>query len=67
MRAASETHTVVVNDEGQYAIVAAEMRLPAGWERVGEPAAREACIAVVKELWTDIRPRSARKASSDRK
>jgi MbtH protein len=51
---------VVVNHEEQYSIWPADREPPAGWERVGEPALRPACLAKVNELWTDMRPKSLR-------
>lgn len=51
---------VVVNHDEQYSIWPAERDPPAGWERVGEPALRQECLAKVNELWTDMRPKSLR-------
>ncbi len=59
---ADERYYVVVNGEEQYSIWLADLDVPAGWAMVGEPAAREACLAVIEGLWTDMRPRSLRVA-----
>ncbi|MDE4133246.1 MbtH family NRPS accessory protein [Phaeobacter sp. QD34_3] len=57
-----ETYLVVVNDEEQYSIWPAERELPAGWQQVGEPGSREACLDHIEEVWTDMRPKSLREA-----
>jgi MbtH protein len=53
---------VVVNDEDQHSIWAAGNPLPAGWHESGFRGAREACLAHIDEVWTDMRPRSLRAA-----
>lgn len=51
---------VVVNDEEQYSIWAAGSPLPPGWLPAGFAGTREACIAHIDEVWTDMRPLSLR-------
>lgn len=51
---------VVVNDEEQYSIWAVGEPLPRGWHASGFSGAREACLAHVDEVWTDMRPLSLR-------
>ncbi|MFG3578675.1 MbtH family protein [Micromonospora chersina] len=51
---------VVVNDEEQYSIWAADRPIPAGWRAVGEQGSREECLKRIEHLWTDIRPKSLR-------
>jgi MbtH protein len=53
-------YQVVVNDEEQYSIWAADRELPAGWQAEGTVGPREDCLAHIDEVWTDLRPRSAR-------
>ncbi|RJL21435.1 MbtH family protein [Bailinhaonella thermotolerans] len=53
---------VVVNDEEQYSIWAAGDPPPAGWHPTGFEGDREACLAHIDEVWTDMRPRSVRTA-----
>jgi MbtH protein len=53
-------YRIVVNDEEQYSIWPADRDLPGGWSAVGEPAGKQACLARIDELWTDMRPRSVR-------
>lgn len=59
-----EMYVVVRNDEEQYSIWRSGRSVPAGWERVGDPASREDCLARIGELWTDMRPASLRRAMS---
>jgi MbtH protein len=54
------TYEVVVNDEEQYSIWFADRELPLGWRTVGKRGRKDECLAYVKEVWTDMRPRSLR-------
>lgn len=54
------TYTVVVNDEEQYSIWPADRDVPAGWREAGTTGSRSECLAVISELWTDLRPKSLR-------
>lgn len=56
---------VVVNDEEQYSIWAADRDLPAGWHTAGFEGTKEECLAHVDSVWTDMRPRSLRLAMSE--
>ena len=58
--AAGELFTIVVNHEEQYSIWRAGGDVPPGWTRLGDPASRDACLAEIDRIWTDIRPLSAR-------
>ena len=53
---------VVVNDEEQYSVWWADTEPPAGWRREGFTGSREECLAHIDRVWTDLRPRSARRA-----
>ena len=53
--------TVVVNHEEQYSIWWAHRPLPPGWDDAGFSGTREACLAHITEVWTDMRPLSLRK------
>ena len=53
-------YAVVVNDEEQYSLWPAERALPGGWREAGRRGSREECLAYVDEVWTDLRPLSAR-------
>jgi len=52
---------VVVNDEEQYSIWPAEREPPAGWRATGFTGTKQACLAHIEEVWTDMRPLSLRK------
>lgn len=53
---------VVVNDEQQYSIWPADRDLPLGWRAEGQKGPREACLAHIEKVWTDMRPASLRRA-----
>ena len=53
---------VVVNDEEQYALWPAELRIPEGWRDTGKLGEKDECLAYVRETWTDLTPLSARQA-----
>lgn len=51
---------VVINGEEQYSIWPADRELPAGWSIGGLSGDREACLAHIEQVWTDMRPLSVR-------
>lgn len=53
-------YLVVVNPEEQYSIWPAERALPSGWTAVGVQGDKQACLAHIQEVWTDMRPLSLR-------
>jgi len=53
-------YKVVVNDEEQYSIWPADRENPLGWRDVGKTGPKAECLAYIKEVWTDMRPRSLR-------
>jgi MbtH protein len=55
-------YVVIVNNEEQYSIWPAAREVPAGWVAVGTTGTKEECLAYIKEVWTDMRPASLRKA-----
>jgi MbtH protein len=55
-------YKVVVNHEEQYSIWFADRDPPAGWRVVGTSGPKADCLAYIKEVWTDMRPLSLRKA-----
>jgi MbtH protein len=63
--AAGEAHTVVVNHEEQYSIWPAGKALPPGWREAGKTGEKHECLAWIKEVWTDMRPLSVRRAMED--
>jgi len=62
MQAVHEEHyLVVINDELQYSIWPSGREVPRGWQATGFEGAREACLAHIAEVWTDMRPLSVRR------
>jgi MbtH protein len=55
-------YEVVRNHEDQYSIWPIGLTVPAGWETVGRSGPKPECLAYIKEVWTDMRPRSLREA-----
>jgi MbtH protein len=55
-------YKVVVNHEEQYSIWPAGRENAPGWNDVGKTGPKAECLAYVKEVWTDMRPLSLRKA-----
>ncbi|WP_214103970.1 MbtH family protein [Acrocarpospora catenulata] len=53
-------YLVVLNHEEQYSIWAADRPVPDGWRAEGFSGEKEACLAHIEEVWTDMRPLSAR-------
>ncbi len=53
-------YKVVVNHEEQYSIWPAHKELPLGWNEVGTQGLKDECLAYIKEVWTDMRPKSLR-------
>lgn len=60
------TYKVVMNAEEQYSIWPADRNLPLGWFDVGVEGDRAVCLARIRELWTDMRPLSLRRALAER-
>lgn len=56
-----ERYVVVINDELQYSIWPAGRDVPRGWQGAGFEGTREACLAHIAEVWTDMRPLSVRR------
>ncbi|GAA1771540.1 MbtH family protein [Nonomuraea bangladeshensis] len=54
------TYHVVINDEEQYSLWPGDRTVPEGWRRTGFTGGREDCLAHIDEVWTDMRPLSAR-------
>ncbi|GAK61712.1 putative MbtH-like protein [Candidatus Vecturithrix granuli] len=60
------TYNVVVNHEEQYSIWPVEKDMPLGWKAVGKTGSKAECLAYIKEVWTDMRPLSLRKAMEEK-
>jgi MbtH protein len=55
-------YEVLVNGEEQYSLWLAGQQVPNGWRQVGPRGKKQVCLDYVKEVWTDMRPLSVRKA-----
>ncbi|MFD9940684.1 MbtH family protein [Nonomuraea sp. NPDC050547] len=53
---------VVINDEEQYSVWAADRPAPAGWRESGFAGSRQECLDHIDQVWTDMRPLSLRTA-----
>jgi MbtH protein len=53
-------YKVVVNHEEQYSIWPANRENALGWTDAGKSGPKAECLAYIKEVWTDMRPRSLR-------
>lgn len=53
---------VVINLEDQYSIWPMRKEIPYGWREEGKSGTKEECLAYIKEVWTDMRPRSLKEA-----
>ncbi|MGW4276439.1 MbtH family protein, partial [Streptomyces seoulensis] len=57
-------YQVLRNDEEQYSLWPVDVDVPAGWQPVGKEGTEAECSDYVDEVWTDMRPRSLRAATS---
>jgi MbtH protein len=53
-------YKVVLNHEEQYSIWPADRESPLGWREAGKTGPRQACLAYIEQVWTDMRPLSLR-------
>lgn len=53
-------YTVVVNHEEQYSIWPADREPPLGWRSAGFTGPKSQCLEYIKNVWTDMRPKSLR-------
>jgi MbtH protein len=58
-------YNVVINHEEQYSIWPADRSNPLGWNDVGKSGPKAECLSYIKEVWTDMRPASLRRAMDD--
>ena len=57
---------VVVNHQEQYSIWFADRESPHGWSEAGKEGTKTECLAFIKTVWTDLRPRSLRESMERR-
>ena len=55
-------YVVVFNHEEQYSIWFVDRELPPGWTATDKRGAKAECLAYIKEVWVDMRPKSLREA-----
>lgn len=55
-------YKVLINHEEQYTIFYADREPPASWKEVGKQGTKQECLDYIREVWTDMRPLSIRKA-----
>ncbi|MEU4217007.1 GNAT family N-acetyltransferase [Actinoplanes sp. NPDC026623] len=55
---------VVRNDEDQYSAWPQARPVPAGWHPLGVAGELDDCLAQIRRVWTDLRPRSARRTET---
>lgn len=55
-------YKVVVNQEEMYSIWPADRLNAPGWRDEGKQGLKAECLDYIKEVWTDMRPLSLRKA-----
>jgi MbtH protein len=53
-------YRVVRNADEQYSIWPADRGIPEGWRADGMVGTRQECLEWIDEVWTDMRPLSAR-------
>jgi MbtH protein len=58
-------YKAVVNHEEQYSIWPLDRENPAGWRDAGRSGTKADCLEFIKEVWTDMRPLSLRKAMDE--
>lgn len=58
-------YVVVINDEEQYSIWVVGRQIPAGWHASGMQGTRAECLEHIDRVWTDMRPKSLRRAMTE--
>ena len=59
------TYLVVINHEEQYSIWPESRPVPGGWRAVGRQGSKAECLGYIEQVWTDLRPLSARQDPPD--
>jgi len=52
------TYLVLMNEEEQYSLWPAPIKVPGGWTVVHQEDTRQACLDWINTNWTDMRPKS---------
>jgi MbtH protein len=58
-------YKVVLNHEEQYSIWPVDRENAPGWRDAGKSGPKAECLEYIKEVWTDMRPLSLRKAMAE--
>jgi MbtH protein len=58
----SSTYRVLINNERQYSLWPASIKVPAGWSVAVDGTTREVCLEYIDQHWTDMRPQSLRES-----
>ena len=61
-----ESYQILINIEEQYSLWPADKVIPLGWNHVFGPSDKESCLAYVKEVWIDMRPKSLREEMDEK-
>lgn len=56
----NEEYICLINEEEQYSLWFAWKKIPLGWKQVGPTGNKQVCLDYIKEVWTDMRPKSLR-------
>ena len=56
----NEEYICLINEEKQYSIWFAWKEVPIGWEQIGPRGTKQEVLNYIKEVWTDMRPKSLR-------
>ena len=60
-------YKVVVNREDQYSIWPADRENAFGWQDAGKSGTKTDCLNYIKEVWTDMRPKSLKDKMKEQK
>lgn len=55
-------YQVLVNAEEQYSLWRADHAIPPGWKNAGMRGTKAECLVFIREVWTDMRPKSLRQS-----
>ncbi|WP_341719206.1 MbtH family NRPS accessory protein [Micromonospora sp. FIMYZ51] len=53
-------YRIVVNDEEQLSLWPLHKEPAVGWRDIGTAGSRGECLAEIRRIWTDLRPKSLR-------
>ena len=59
------TYVALRNEEGQYSLWPSVNKVPQGWRIVHQEDKRQGCLDYINQNWTDMRPLSLIKATSN--